>query len=387
MDKTEVFISGAGIAGLTLALKLAQAGIKTTIADPVKPEVPDKVIMGTRTCAIMNTLLPLLDDIGVLNKVLRYSAPLKQLKIIDGAKTACFSAKEIGEERFSLNIPNSILKNSLLGIAKKQSNLTCCFGSALQNFVLSPSGVSLSLGNGKTIETKLIIGADGYFSTVREKAGIKITSHDYMQQAHTCRLSHSKPHGNISTEIYYEDGPFTLVPLSGNTSSLVWLERDENAGKTLKFSREKFVKTLQEKSQNILGTLELLDGPQSFPIRAMIAKKLYDERLILIAEAAHALSPVGAQGLNTSLRDIQVLSNLIIETHRLGLDIGSFLLGENYQKQRQHDIKTRYAGVDGLNRVIATKHPLLKSVRGSALSIINDNEVLRKMALKTGFGK
>ncbi len=387
MHETEVFISGGGIAGLTLALKLAKSGLHVTIADPVKPTSFDTNNIGTRTCAVMSPLLPLLDEIGVLKKIKPYSAPLHHLKIIDKDKTAFFSAQEIDEEQFSLNIPNAVLKAVLGELVQKEENITCLFECSVSDFESHNNFIDIQLSDNKKCRAKLLVGADGYRSIVREKLEIKTSIHDYGQSAHTCRLSHTKPHENISTETYYEDGPFTLVPLPDNTSSLVWLERKENADKTLQLSKQAFVRKLQEKSNNILGTLTLLDGPDTHPIKSMIAEKLYGDRVVLIAEAAHALSPVGAQGLNTSLRDIQALSDLIIGQRKLGLDIGTSTLCEEYENQRFPDIKARFSAVHSLNKTVASQNKLIQTLRGSVLSLVNDNNALRKLALKTGFGQ
>lgn len=387
MHETEVFISGGGIAGLTLALKLAGSGLNIVLADPINPVSSDIPPIGTRTCAVMSPLLPLLDDIGVLKKIEAYSAPLHHLKIIDKKRAAHFSAQEIGEEQFSLNIPNEVLKNALIHLVQKEKNITSLFGCAVSDFKNNEGFIEIQLNNGNTYRAKLLVGADGYRSVVRDKLGIKTEIHDYGQSAHTCRLTHTKSHENISTETYYEDGPFTLVPLQGNTSSLVWLEREENANRTLKLSKDAFLKKLQAKSNNILGTLSLLDGPDTHPIKSMIAEKLYGKRAILIAEAAHALSPVGAQGLNTSLRDIQALADLIISQRRLGLDIGRSTLCEAYEKQRFPDIKARFSAIHSLNKTVASQNNLIQTLRGSALSLVNDNQALRKLALKAGFGQ
>ena len=387
MHETEVFISGGGIAGLTLALKLAKSGLTVAFADPIKPTSLDKHQIGTRTCAVMSPLLPLLSDIGVLEDIEAYSAPLYHLKIIDKDRSAHFSAKEIGEEQFSLNIPNNILKRTLIDLVQKEKNIVCLFDCSASDFKNKDGFIEITLSNKDIYTSKLLVGADGYRSIVRENLGIKTNIHDYGQSAHTCRLSHTKSHENISTETYYEDGPFTLVPLQGNTSSLVWLERQENAEKTLKLSRDSFLKKLQAKSNNILGTLSLLDGPDTHPIKSMIANQLYGERAVLIAEAAHALSPVGAQGLNTSLRDIQTLADLIISQRKLGLDIGASALCQTYEKQRFPDIKARFSAIHSLNKTVASQNNLIQTLRGSALSLVNDNQALRKLALKTGFGQ
>lgn len=385
----DIFISGAGIAGLTLALNLANVGLSVAIIDPVEDTSLPQTI-GTRTCAVMTSLLPTLEATGVLPDIMDECAWLEKMHIVDMAgtkppKDITFDAQELDTHAFALNIPNDVLRGALLKRALKHPNLTCFFGDVLADFKTTPALLDIQHDSGRMSRARLLIGADGYNSRIRKVAQIEAKPFDYGQTAHTCRLKHTKPHHNISTETYYKDGPFTLVPLANNTCSLVWLERHENADKTMRLTREDFVTRLQTNSRNILGRIELIEGPTSVPLRGMVAEKLAAPRCALIAEAAHAYSPVGAQGLNTSLRDIEALVSSIKNYAQTGLDIGSETLLKTYEDKRLSDIHRRFNIVNNFGQAVSTHSDLVKALRGGALSALKDSRFLRKLAMQTGY--
>lgn len=385
----DVFISGAGIAGLTLALNLAEIGLSVAIIDPIKNTAKPQTA-GIRTCAIMTSLLPTLEATGVLPDIMDECAWLEKMHIVDMAgtkppKDITFDASELDTHAFALNIPNDVLRGALLRRSLKHPNLTCLFGDMLAEFKVAPATLDIQHDSGQYSRARLLIGADGYNSRIRKIANIDAKPFDYGQTAHTCRLKHTKPHHNVSSETYYKDGPFTLVPLANNTSSLVWLERHDNAEKTMHLTRDDFVARLQKNSRNILGAIELIEGPTSVPLRGMVAEKLAAPRCALIAEAAHAYSPVGAQGLNTSLRDIETLVSLVKTYAQTGLDIGSDTLLKTYEEKRLSDIHRRFTIVNNFGQAVSTQSSLLKALRGGALSILKDSRFLRKLAMQTGY--
>lgn len=387
----DVIISGGGTPGLTLALLLAQAGITVTLIDPAplssfklgKPE--------GRTSALMQSALHTLKKAGIWDQCQTHGAPLETLRIIDdstgGARQQIetdFPASDIGLEYFGINMPNNILRTALALSAVKHKNITLHDSLSLEDYAADDFGVTVTLSNGEILRGKILVGADGRHSPVREISGIKTWQHDYGQTAITCLISHSAAHHNISTEFHRPGGPFTLVPMPGKESSVVWVEKTTDADDFIRLSKQAFEQSLQDRTCNRLGQIKLISNPQACPLTALRAHALTAKRVALMAEAAHVLSPLGAQGLNLSLRDTDCLAQTIIGAAQTGLDIGAQSVLKSYENQRRADVFLRSSGTDGLTRFVSHNIRPVHEMRRAGLRTLSLIEPLRLFAMQQG---
>jgi 2-octaprenyl-6-methoxyphenol hydroxylase len=216
---------------------------------------------------------------------------------------------------------------------------------------------------------------------VRELAGIECRIHDFGQKAITCLLKHTKPHDFVSTEFHRPAGPFTLVPLPDKNSSLVWVEKSEDADA---FFKSDMRAAIEEKSGGLLGAIELAAPAAAWPLQSLKAKSLIAPRVALMAEAAHVLHPVGAQGLNLSLRDAAALAETIADAMRLGQDPGSKAVLEEYARKRGADVMTRAVGTESLSHLMTSEFPLAKQVRRGGFRIVAGVPPLRHLAMQEG---
>ena len=387
----DIIISGGGTPGLTLALLLAQAGMNVALIDPAplssfKITKPDG-----RTSALMQSSIRTFTRAGVWNIGLPYGAPLEILRIIDdstGGKRqqieTDFLAQDIGLAYFGINMPNNVLRAILANTATKNKNITIYDSLSLKQFKADDFGVTITLSNGQAIRGQVLTGADGRHSSVREAAGIKIWQHEYGQTAMTCLIEHSGSHDNISTEFHRPGGPFTLVPMPGNHSSVVWVEKTGDADTFMRISKQSFEQSLQDRTCHKLGKVKLASDPQACPLTALRAQDLVAKRVALIAESAHVLSPLGAQGLNLSLRDAACLADILIDAAQTGLDIGSQAILKHYERQRRADVFLRSAGTDGLTRFVSHNNRPVHELRRAGLKTISMIEPLRLFAMQQG---
>ncbi len=387
----DVIISGGGIPGLTLALLLAKAGMDIALIDPAplssfKITPPDG-----RTSALMQSSIRTLSRTGVWESCLPHGAPLEILRIIDdstgGKKQQIetdFPAHDIGLEYFGINMPNNILRTLLAIAAAKNKNITLYDATSLTDFQVDDFGITVTLSDKKKIRGHLLVAADGRHSPVREKSGIKSWQHEYGQTAMTCLIEHSGSHENVSTEFHRPGGPFTLVPMPGKTSSVVWVEKAADAEAFMRINKQSFEQSLQDRTCNRLGKIKLASAPQACPLNALRAQDLVAKRVALIAESAHVLSPLGAQGLNLSLRDAECLADTIREAAQTGLDIGSQAILKHYERQRRADVFLRSAGTDGLTRFVSHNIRPVHELRRAGLRTISMIEPLRLFAMQQG---
>ncbi len=387
----DVIISGGGAPGLTLALLLAQAGLKIALIDPAPLSSFKVGAAEGRTSALMQSALHTLKKAKVWDECAKHGATLEILRIIDdstGGKRqqieTDFPAQDIGLPYFGINMPNNILRAVLAQHAAKNKNITLCDALSLKDFTVDDFGVTATLSNGEHLRGRLLVGADGRHSLVREISGIKIWQHDYGQTAMTCLISHSGSHENISTEFHRPGGPFTLVPMPNKQSSVVWVEKSPDADEFMRINKQAFEQALQDRTCNRLGQIKLISNPQSCPLTALRANDLIAKRVALMAEAAHVLSPLGAQGLNLSLRDADCLAQTVIEAAQTGLDIGTQSVLKSYENQRRADVFLRSTGTDGLTRFVSHNIRPVHEIRRAGLRTLSIIEPLRLFAMQQG---
>jgi len=388
--KVKALIIGGGIAGLTLAHLLAGAGLKTAIIDK-SPLLTDKDIADSgRTAALMNSSIEIIKATGLWDKIAPFGTPLKQMRLKDDGnpnlpvKEVNFPATEIGVPQFGHNIPNLRLQQALQQALLNHKNAHFMPETGLSYYTVTDSGVTATLDNGDTIEADIIIGCDGRYSKTREIAGLSVNEREYGQSAITCVIDHSKPHDNISTEHHRAGGPFTIVPMKGDQSAIVWVEKTPRADELMALSKDLFEKALQENSHGIVGKITLKTPPQSWPLKTLIAPKLTANRVAIAAEAAHVMSPIGAQGLNLSLRDIAALAETLVDAARNGQDIGSALVLREYENRRKLDIKTRVEGINQFNKVVSNNIDFLRMARRSGLSALKTFPPLKQLIMHQG---
>lgn len=387
--QTDILIIGGGIAGLALAAVLGRAGISVRIVDPKPPQALKKTRGTGRTVALMQSSVALIKKTGIWEKVMPYAAPLKTMRLIDISVPGLdpvqsdFEAHDLGLEQYGYNIPNTLLRAALYERVQALETVTM-HTDTLKMYETENARVSTVLESGEKLAAFLLVGADGRNSKVREISGIKCRTRSYGQTAMTCVINHSYAHNDTSTEFHKPGGPLAFVPLPGNQSSVVWVEETEKAEALMRLNKKEFEKALDEAGQNILGALTLDTELESWPLSMLQAEELIAPRTALAAEAAHVLSPITAQGLNLSLRDVGALADIIIHGMLSGIDPGSKILLESYARCRMTDIKTRVLGVDGMNRIVSTNMGALKNIRRLGLKAVERVMPLKRFAMRHG---
>jgi 2-octaprenyl-6-methoxyphenol hydroxylase len=350
----EIVIVGDGLTGLTMALALAQKNIACAVMGPHLHSPAKKSVADGRTTAIMQDGIAFLDDLGVWPLLEKETAPLKKMRLISGEHEIVFAAREIKREQFGFNIPNGILKDTLLGAVKKSKWITLIDG--LAEDIIFPTGkasVVKLTGSTQVIEAALVIAADGANSNARTAAGIATVTTDNNQDALVCLVKAEHTHDWTSTEWYYSGGPFTLVPTKDpQIIAVVYCDTPEIIAEVKDYDSDDLGTLFDNLSNSCFGTLNVISAVQSWPIRPMQAKQIIAPHLALIGEAAHVMPPLAAQGFNTSLRDIQALQDTIYKANALGLDKTAVSNLQSYAGQRDLDIRMRGMAVNGLNALI-----------------------------------
>ncbi|AXT36435.1 UbiH/UbiF family hydroxylase [Phaeobacter sp. LSS9] len=394
-DSCDILISGGGIAGLTAAATLGAAGFKVICVDPTPPvTLRDDAGADLRTTAILQPAKALLQKAGIWARLDSHAAPLEIMRIIDagGAEpvarvTKDFKSADISDQPFGWNLPNWLLRRELLARLDDLDTVDFRPGLGTSNLFTRTNAAQVTLSDGTCVTARLVLACDGRDSPMRRAAGISVRTTRYGQKALAFAVTHAQPHQNVSTEIHRSGGPFTLVPLPDHngqpSSAIVWMERGPRAQALRRMDVDAFEAEMNRRSCGVLGQLRLASRRSIWPIISQSAARMTGERLALMAEAAHVVPPIGAQGLNMSLGDLRVLLDLA-QARPEGLGDAAML--DSYHKARHSDILMRVKGIDLLNRTSMLTPRPLRDLRAFGLNALYSMAPVRKTLMQMGLG-
>lgn len=394
-ETTDILISGGGVAGLTAACALGSAGFRVICVDPAPP-VTQAEAEGAdlRTTAFLQPSLPVLQAAGLWARLEPHAAALQVMRIIDAGGpepearlTKNFDAAEISDAPFGWNLPNWLLRREMVARLAELPNVSFRPGTGFARMLARETEALVTLSDGTQVAAKLVIGADGRTSPVREALGIAAKTTRYGQKALAFAVAHDLPHNNVSTEVHRRGGPFTLVPLPDRdgrpASAVVWMETGPEIARLAALPVPTFEAEMTARSAGILGPLRLITRRSVWPIISQIADRLSGPRTVLIAEAAHVVPPIGAQGLNMSLADLAAVLDLA-EQHRD--DPGQPAVTDSFHRIRHLEVQARVTGIDLLNRASMAGSPLLRDLRAKALDTLYSARPVRQMLMRAGLG-
>ena len=344
-----------------------------------------------RTAALFSGSIALLKNLDAWESIAPASAPIAGIRILDDtggllrAPEVVFSAAEVGLDAFGWNVPNSALTAGLLEAAGREGSRVRLHSTAgVRSLTLDPAAATLTTAEGETFTAALVVGADGRGSLCREAAGLGTRSWTYAQSALATSFEHGRPHRNLSTEFHRPAGPFTTVPLRGLASSLVWVERPDEAQRLAALDEKAFRAVLEERLTGLLGPVGEIKPRTVFPLSGLTAEVFGRNRVALVGEAGHVIPPIGAQGLNLGLRDAATLADCVADARAAGTDIGSGAVLDAYSARRRIDVTSRIATVDVLNRSLVSTLVPVHLARGLGLVALKTLGPLRRTAVREG---
>jgi 2-octaprenyl-6-methoxyphenol hydroxylase len=380
----EVAVVGAGPAGLTAALALADAGATVALIAPVNTAVDH------RTTALLSGSVEILQRLGAYTSFEATAAPMRTMRLVDAtrrlvrAPEIAFHASELGLEAFGVNVANRNLVAGLAAAVAEHGDRIRRVPALLEGMELAEGRLRLHTADGHAVSARLAVAADGRNSRLRKAAGIRARTWSYPQTALVLNLEHSEPHHDTSTEFHTETGPFTLVPLTGSASSLVCVEKPAVAERLAAMSDEDLAIDLERRAHSILGRFTVSGPRQTWPMSGLSVDRMTGDRVALVGETAHAFPPIGAQGLNLGLRDIAALGEVVRRARSRGDDIGGDETLARYAAARRADVLSRTLGVDLLNRSLLTDFLPVQIARSLAMQVVRDVSPLRRLVMREG---
>ena len=391
----DIVVSGGGVAGLAAASVFGNAGFSVLCVDPAPPiTARDAEGSDLRTTAFLQPAQALLDRAGLWARLAPHAADLQVMRIVDAGGevpeprvTREFDASDISEKPFGWNLPNWLLRREMVAHLESLPSVTFRPGTGTTTLFTRESEARVGLSDGSRVRCRLVIAADGRNSPIREAAGVKVKTTRYGQKALAFAVTHPIPHENVSTEIHRSGGPFTLVPLPDHegrpSSAIVWMEEGPEVVRLAALPVEAFEAEMNIRSCYLFGPLTLASRRTVWPIFSQLAERMYAERVALVAEAAHVVPPIGAQGLNMSLGDMRVLLELAEAAPER---LGDRAMLETYHRRRHLEVRARVKGIDLLNRASMMRAQPLRDARAQALDAIYSLAPVRKTLMQMGLG-
>jgi len=372
----DVIIGGGGMVGLTLGLALAQGGLKVIVCDPVpKSAILDAKFDG-RVTAIAYAAIRMYQALGVWDQLAPDAQPIEDILVTDGAPgrgpspfSLHFDGAEAGTPLGHI-AENRHIRAALFAAVEKAPNLELISPAALSDLAADAHGVNATLSNGETIAARLAIAADGRESAMRERMNIGIVGWSYPQIGIVATVEHEKPHNGVAYEHFLPAGPFAILPMTGNRSSLVWTEREALAPRMMKLPDAEFDAEIATRFGAHLGKTKAAGPRWSYPLKFHLARAYVKPRFALAGDAAHGIHPIAGQGLNLGLKDAAALAETILDAARLGLYFGQLDILQRYERWRRFDTFTLAAATDALTRLFSNGIAPLRIVRDLGMGII-----------------
>jgi 2-octaprenyl-6-methoxyphenol hydroxylase len=387
-QRVELIVVGGGLSGLTLAIACATAGLEVAVIDREDPATMLAEPFDGRTTAIAEGSRQVLDGIGLWPLVASEAEPILEIRVADDDSPLFlhYDHRDLGTVPLGYIAENRVLRRALFERARALPTLAHLAPAAVARVEREASHALVHLADGRVIRGELVAACDGRQSPLRQEAGIRALAWDYPQTGIVCTVRHALPHRGVAVEHFLPAGPFAILPMTGQRSSIVWTERAPLAPEIMALDERHFHAELARRFGDFLGEVEVVGPRWSYPLSLLHAERYVATRLALVADAAHVIHPIAGQGLNLGIRDIAVLAELIVDARRLGLDIGSLTVLERYQRWRRFDNIALAAVTDGLNRLFSNAVPPVKLVRDLGLALVDRLPPLKRLLMRHAMG-
>jgi 2-octaprenyl-6-methoxyphenol hydroxylase len=390
--QADVIVGGGGMVGLTLALALAQGGLKVAVADPVPAKTALDAAFDGRVSALSYSTVRMFRALDIwphleahvqrINDILVTDAPLGG---IPSPFSLHFDSAEIGQPMGAI-AENRHIRRALFAALDTQPNITLISPAALTGLDVSAAAVEASLSDDESVRAQLVVAADGRDSPMRDEMGIGVIGWTYPQAGIVATVEHEKPHNGVAYEHFLPSGPFAILPMAGNRSSLVWTERDDIAPAMMKLPEDAFNEEIARRFGSHLGATKAAGPRWSYPLKFHLARGFVKPRFALAGDSAHGIHPIAGQGLNLGLKDAAALAETVLDAARLGIDIGSVEVLKRYERWRRFDSLSLSVATDALNRLFSNDIAPLRFARDLGLGIVDSIPPLRQFFMRHAGG-
>ncbi|MEO1141599.1 MAG: ubiquinone biosynthesis hydroxylase [Pseudomonadota bacterium] len=388
----DVLVAGGGYVGLSCAVAIKDAAphLEVVVVDPA----PDAAVKNDeRASAIAADASRMLDQLGLWSKLEKNAQPINEMIVTDSKVTditrpvfLTFANPSQENVPFAHMVENRELVKALRAKGDKDGVVRIEKDSVV-GFENGPASTEVTLASGAVINTRLLVACDGVMSKLRDMAGIQTIHWPYDQKGIVCTVEHERPHEGRAEEHFLPAGPFAILPLKGNRSSLVWTESSRDADRLLEQDELVFESELEQRFGHKLGEISVVSQVKAFPLGLRLAREYVRERFVLAGDAAHGIHPIAGQGLNLGFKDAAALAQTIVEADRLGQDIGTLDVLERYQMWRRFDTVQMGVVTDVLNRLFSNDNSILRAARTFGLGVVDRLPTMKRFFINQAAGE
>jgi 2-octaprenyl-6-methoxyphenol hydroxylase len=393
MRKVDVLISGGGMVGLTLGLACAQGGLKTLIIDTAAPTTVLAPQFDGRVSALAYASVRMLRALGVWDSLSGHAQPIREILVTDGKLASAtspfslhFDSAEVGAEALGYIAENRHIRTALYDAVARAANLELLAPATVKNLAVEGGGAVVTLDDGSQVACALVIAAEGRESRLRAEMGINVIGWSYPQVGIVATVEHEKPHNGVAYEHFLPSGPFAILPMTGNRSSLVWTETKAKAPALLALDEAGFNAELARRFGDHLGKTKSAGPRWSYPLAFHIARDFVKPRFALAGDTAHGIHPIAGQGLNLGLKDAAALAEVLLDAARLGRDIGALDTLKRYERWRRFDSVVMGGTMDALSRLFSNDIAPIRHLRDLGLGIVDSIAPARKFFMRHAGG-
>ncbi len=384
----DVSIVGGGMVGLTAAIGLARHGFHVAVID--KAPVGDLTAVGYdgRASALAFATCRMLEALGIWKHMEPYAQPINEIRVSDGPSLLHlhFDHKALGDGPLGNMVENRHTRLALFSRAAELDNVTLLMEESIETIERDSLAASVTLASGKKITSRLLLGTDGRTSMVRRHAQIPVSTFEYQQHGIVCSIEHEMSHQGIAHERFLPAGPFAILPLTGNRSSLVWTEKSHLVETIMGLSDRAFASEIRRRTGDFLGTVTPIGGRWAYPLSLQYADTYTDTRMAILGDAAHGIHPIAGQGLNLGLRDVAALVEVLSDAQNVGLDIGSEQTLALYSQWRHADNAALISVTDLLNRLFSNDVKPVRAIRDAGLAVVEQIPPLKNFFMSHARG-
>jgi 2-octaprenyl-6-methoxyphenol hydroxylase len=373
----DAIIGGGGMVGLTLGLALARGGLKTVVVDTLPKSTVTGAAFDGRVSALAFAAVRMFRALGVWDHLEPDAQPIEDILVTDGGSGRAASPFSLHFDGAEAGTPlghiaeNRHIRTALFAALEQTANLELIAPASLVDLEAGPHEIEARLSNGETIAAHLAVAADGRDSAMRERMRIGVVGWDYPQIGIVATVEHERPHDGVAYEHFLPSGPFAILPMTGNRSSLVWTEREELAPRLMKLGEDAFNAEIAARFGGHLGATRAAGPRWSYPLKFHLARDYVRPRFALAGDAAHGIHPIAGQGLNLGLKDAAALAETVLDAARLGLDFGRLDTLKRYERWRRFDSFTLAMATDALTRLFSNDIAPLRALRDLGMGIVD----------------
>jgi 2-octaprenyl-6-methoxyphenol hydroxylase len=391
-QQTDILIAGGGMVGLCLALSLARGGLQVIIVEPMSVEAMTDDRFDGRVSALAFAGVRMLGALGVWPRLESDAQPIKDILISDGSLERSTSPLSLHFDHHEIGEPlgyiaeNRDIRANLISAINDESRISLLTSVKVEDLVIDGAAARARLSSGAQIAAALCVAADGRDSALREGQEIYTVGWDYPQTGIVTTVAHELPHQGVAYEHFLPSGPFAILPMTGNRSSLVWTEKTKAAASMMKLGDNDFADEIAGRFGDHLGKITLQGPRWAYPLRLELTRAYVKKRFALVGDAAHTIHPIAGQGFNLGLKDVAALAETVLDSARLGLDYGEEEILKRYERWRRFDSFTMAAATDGVNRLFSNDLPPIRLARDMGLGIVDQITPLRRFFMRHAGG-